>query len=83
MDTSRKPPLVFANNVIRETADHVVDDEVMILPQDYTALRVVFRKMGGSWAKIADGDIANARLLARIVKRWGKMPGRKRKSEFT
>ncbi len=54
----------------------------MLRPEDYTALRVVFRKMGGSWAMIADGDITNARLLARIVKKWGKMPGRKCKSEL-
>lgn len=83
MDDSKEPPLVFANNVIRETVDHVVTGGVIILPQDYTALRVAYRKLGGSWAKIADGDIASIRLLTRIVKRWGKMPNRKRKSEFT
>jgi len=78
----KKHPLVFANDVIRQTANHVVDDKVLILPQDYTALRVVFRKLGGSWASLADGDINQARLLAEIVKKWGKMPGRKHESEM-
>ncbi len=82
MDAPKKPPIVFANHVIRQTADHVVDDKVMILPQDFTTLRVVFRRMNGSWAKIADGDIHHSRLLARIVKRWGKQPGRKYESEM-
>jgi hypothetical protein len=75
----KKPPLVFANHVIRQTADHVVDEKVSLREQDYTSLRVVFRKMGGSWAALADGDIDSTRLLSRIVKKWGK--SRKKKNE--
>lgn len=80
MDDNKKPPLVFANNVIRQTADHAIQGNVVLLPQDFTTLRVTFRKMGGSWTLIADGDVTNLRLLSRIVSRWGKMSGRKRKT---
>jgi hypothetical protein len=82
MDSPEKPPILFANNVIRHTVDHSVSEQTLVFQQDYTALRVVFRKMGGSWEQIAAGSIDHARLLARIVKKWGKMPGRKRKSEL-
>jgi hypothetical protein len=82
MDSPEKPPILFANNVIRNTVDHTVSEQTLVFPQDYTALRVVFRKMGGSWEQIASGSIDHLRLLARIVKKWGKMPGRKRKSEL-
>lgn len=83
MEPPVKPPLVFANHVIRQTVDHVADEKILVSPQDFTALRVVFRKLGGSWSKLADGDINSSRLLARIVKKWAKMPGRERKSEMT
>jgi hypothetical protein len=81
VDAPEKPPILFANNVIRQTADHIADEKIMILPQDYTTLRVVFRKMGGSWEKIADGDIKHSRLLAKVVKHWSQLPGRKFDSE--
>jgi hypothetical protein len=82
VDSPKKPPIVFANNVIRNTVDHTVDESIIVSPQDYTMLRVAFRKLGGSWEQLADGDIRQIRLLSKIVKKWGKMPGRKRESEM-
>lgn len=82
MDPPKKPPIVFANNVIRNTVDHTMSEKAIVLPQDYTTLRVTFRKLGGSWEQLASGDVGQARLLAKIVKKWGKMPGRKYESEM-
>lgn len=82
MDPAKKPPLVFANRVIRMLVDHLVDEHIQVLPNDYTAMRVTFRRLGGAWEKLTVGDIKTARLLAHIVTTWGGMPGRIKETEM-
>jgi len=61
--------------------DHLVDEKMIIQPKDYTAMRVVFRKLKGSWQSLHDGDITANRLLAQVVTSWGNMPGREKETE--
>ena len=77
MDDQQKPPLVFANRIIRQFVDHLVGENTTILPQDYLVLRTVFRWCQGSWERVGHGDIVHNRLLASILTAWGAMPGRK------
>lgn len=81
MDSPKKPPIVFANQVIRMLVDHLVDEKMIIQPNDYTSMRVVFRKAKGSWQRLQGGDILMARLMAQIVTSWGAMPGREKETE--
>lgn len=81
MDQPERPPLVFANRVIRQYADHLVGDDVMILPNDYAVIRMVFRWCGGSWERLDHGDIVHNRLLAKILTTWGSKASRKKDVE--
>lgn len=81
MDPPKKPPIVFANRVIRMLVDHLVDETVIIQPKDYIMMRVVFRKLKGSWQRLQAGDIMMARLMAQIAVSWGNMPGREKETE--
>ena len=81
MDDSTKTPLVFANRVIRRFADNQLGAEVMILPDDYMTMRVIFRKCQGLWEGISSGDVVQTNLLARIVTAWGRTRSKKRKIE--
>lgn len=81
MDSPKKPPIVFANRVLRMLVDHLVDEKMIIQPNDYASMRVVFRKAKGSWQRLQAGDILMASLLAQIVTSWGAMPGREKETE--
>ena len=82
MDDRKKPPIVFANKVIRQFVDHYLGEHTYILPADYTQIRVVFRWCKGSWESLVQGDILHTRLMVNIVKVWCKLPGRKRETEM-
>jgi hypothetical protein len=41
----------------------------------------VFRRLGGSWMAISQGDTRQLDVLQRVVIAWGQMPGRKSKEE--
>lgn len=82
MDDAPKPPLVFANRVIRQFVDHLVGEDIITTKTDYTVMRLVFRWCGGSWEMINHGDIVHNRLLATIISAWGGMPGRKHEVEL-
>lgn len=77
----KKPPLEFANRVIRRFVDNLYGDDVGVMPQDYTAMRVVFRKLGGSWEKVSQGDINHCRKIVQVVQGWGKRQKDHRKVE--
>ena len=81
MDPVKKPPVVFADRVIRMFVDHSLGSDVVIEPRDFQVIRVVFRHCQGVWEKILSGDIVHTCLLERIITNWGKQPGRKRRSE--
>lgn len=63
-------------------ADHLCGADLVILPKDFTVLRVAFRKAGGNWEQVALGNIVHIQLLSKIVVAWGQMPDRKRKTEM-
>ena len=81
MDDSPKIPLVFANRAIRQFANNQLGAEIMILPDDYMAMRLVFRKCRGSWERVSNGDVVHVNLLAKVVVAWGRTRRRKRKIE--
>lgn len=72
MDDADKQPLVFANRVIRQYADHLVGDDTILLAKDYQVIRLVFRWAKGSWERLEHGDMLQNRLLERIIEVWGK-----------
>lgn len=81
MDDEKRPPLEFANRVIRQMVDHLFAEALIIQPEDFTALRVVFRHCGGSWFRVLHGSVVDLNLLLKIVAAWGKMPDRKHEPE--
>jgi len=82
VDDSAKIPLVFANRVIRLFANNQLSEDVMILPDDYMTMRLVFRKCGGSWEMVGAGGVPHVNLLAKIVAAWGRNRRKERKVEF-
>lgn len=81
MGDSTKTPLVFSEQAIRRLVTNQSSDETMILPNDYQVMRVVFRKRGGSWEGVTQGDVAQIQLLASVVKTWAKLRQKQRKVE--
>jgi len=81
MEDQKDPPIVLANKVLRLFVDHLLGEDMITTSQDYTALRVAFRKCGGSWDQVVHGNIVQTHLLTKLVVAWGKLPGRKRNSE--
>lgn len=78
MDNPPSVPLVFANRVIRQFADHLLGADLVIEPKDFMILRLTFRKCGGQWLSVVQGDIRHTVLLEKVVTAWGKRPERKR-----
>lgn len=81
MEDTPKPPLVFANRVIRQLVDHALGDDCVLLPKDYMLIRTAFRWYKGSWEMLFQGDMAHNRLLANIIANWGKLPERQRRTD--
>ena len=71
-------PLVFANRIIRRLMDNTHGNDVILTEENYLTIRTVFKRYGGSWQKLYEGDENHTRLLIRIVSSWGKMPSLKR-----
>lgn len=71
MDDAPFVPLVFANRVIRQFADHLLGG-VTIKPKDYTLMRLIFRELGGQWDGFIHGDIEQITMLEKVITRWGK-----------
>jgi hypothetical protein len=80
LEEPKDPPIVFANRVIRQFADHLLGNDLIIEPKDFMVIRVVFRKLGGNWVDLIQGNIKQLEVLERVLTNWGKVPGRKRKS---
>jgi hypothetical protein len=78
MDDKPKPPLVFANHVLKQMIEHSFGGDIIIKQADYSALRVAFRSAGGSWQEIGHGNMAHISLLGKFVSAWGNMPERER-----
>lgn len=78
---SPKPPLVFANRVVRMILDHLHGPDMVAEDNDYATIRLAFRKSGGNWEALWQGDKKQNELLKTIVNAWAQMPGRKRDVE--
>ena len=67
---------------ILQMVQHMLAEDMIIKPEDYTALRKVFRQCGGSWEKLASGDQLHLELLKTILTSWGQMDGRQQESDL-
>ena len=75
MDQDHKPR-VLANKVLLQMIQHSVSEKLAPSWEDFMALRVVFRRCGGSWRDLLEGDHQQLDLLRTIVVAWGHMPAR-------
>lgn len=83
LDPAEKPPLIFANRIIRQLTDHMVGEDVALEDKDFEVIRVVFRWCQGSWEKFLGGNPVHTELLKKIVTAWSNTPNRKEKPETT
>jgi hypothetical protein len=67
--------------VLSQVIRHAFGEDIVIEPCDFLTLRVVFRRCGGEWGKIVEGDLVHLELLKQIVGVWGRMPGREKESD--
>jgi hypothetical protein len=81
MDEQEWTPQVFANKVILQFVQHLMAGGMVVEPEDYLVIRTVFRSVGGSWSRLADGDVVMLELLQKIISAWGNMPDRKLEDE--
>lgn len=70
-DESPNPPLLFANQLIVQFVQHMLGGDVVIEANDFTVIRVAFRKIGGSWEDLVGGDLQQVELLKKVVTTWG------------
>lgn len=68
-------PRLLAHKVIQQMVRHMVSESLPLTGRDFMSIRVVFRRCGGSWEKLAAGDLAHIELLKNVVTAWGGMPG--------
>lgn len=78
MDDPQPLQLEFANRVIRQFLDHLLGPDLIATSQDLMNLRVVFRKSGGNWERLQQGDIVQLLLLEKLLTAWGSAPNRPR-----
>jgi hypothetical protein len=71
MEPSETPPLVFAHQVIKQFVNNVVG-EANIDTRGYRVIRLVFRKLGGSWYELCMGSPRDTDLLIQAVRAWGE-----------
>lgn len=69
MDDEAEVPLEFANQVVEQFADHLVGRKPK--PNDFSVIRVTFRKLRGSWVELCSGNILHLMLLSQVVRAWG------------
>jgi hypothetical protein len=81
MDEAVWTPRIFANKVIMQFVQHILADDMIVEPDDFMTIRLVFKWAGGSWDALANGDVVMLELLQKIIGAWGKMPGRKKDSD--
>ncbi len=72
MEPSDTPPLVFAHQVIKQLADHLLGGDTKVGKRGYRVIRLVFRKLGGSWYRLCMGSPRDTELLIETVRAWGK-----------
>ena len=68
-------PKVFANRVIQQLVKHTLPAGRDVSDEDYMAMRVAYRNMGGSWEALSRGDKDQTALLKSVIEAWGGLPG--------
>lgn len=68
-----RPPLEFANRVIRMLVDNMFGSHVLIIPSDYTTMRTTFRRLGGLWEDVFKGDLDQCKKIVQVTQAWGKL----------
>lgn len=81
-DEQEWTPSIFANKVILQFVQHVLAEGTTIEPKDYLVIRSAFRSVGGSWSRLADGDLVMLEILQKLITAWGKMSGRSSEDEI-
>lgn len=81
MNDREIPPKQFANRVLKQVVQHMLSEDIVVDPDDYTAMRVAFRTCGGIWEEVGQGNIVHLELLKKVVTAWGGMPGRKMRQD--
>lgn len=82
MDDAPNPPIHFANRIVRQFVDHLFGPDMLVLPEDFTTLRLAFRVGGGSWERLLHGDITHTRFLEELLIAWGGKKERIRRTEM-
>lgn len=70
MDSPDPQPTILANRILKQFTDHLLGD-LELEAKDFLLMRVIFRKLGGSWESAYLGDIKQLKLLEKIVVKWG------------
>ena len=81
MDDAVWAPRIFANKVIIQFVQHILAEDMVVEPEDYLVIRLVFKWCGGAWDQLAEGNVVMLELLQKIISAWGKMPGREHESD--
>jgi hypothetical protein len=76
MEDSKKPPIVFANRVIRKIVDNSFGEKLRIEGDDFMTIRTTYRSKGGNWEQFWHGDPIQQNLLKQVIVAWGQMPDR-------
>lgn len=80
-DESPNPPLLFANQLIVQFVQHMLGGDLVVEANDFTVIRVAFRKLGGSWEALVGGDLQQVELLKKVVQTWGTNGEHKSKAD--
>lgn len=81
MDDIAWSPRIFANKVILQFVQHILAEDMVVEPDDFMVIRLVFKQAGGSWDELANGSVVMLELLQKIISAWGQMPGRTHESD--
>lgn len=79
MDDPKKKPLLFANRAIQQYAKAFLDGDEGLTAQECTTIRVVYRRLGGTWEGLTQGDPKMAAKLSQAVKAWGQARSKAKK----
>lgn len=80
MEPSDTPPLVFAHQVIKQLVEHLTGGS-KIRARGYRTIRLVFRRLGGSWYRLCMGSPRDTDLLIEVVRAWGKAKAERAKAQ--
>lgn len=68
-------PKQFANQIIQQMVQHAAAGDTPLAARDYSSIRVVFRRLGGSWEEFAGGNHQHMDLLKNVISSWVQSRG--------